>query len=258
MRITALFTAEAEAAAQRYGILVEGWRSLYQAALSQTDFGSEKQLRRVEADAYAMASRFLDTEHELAADHSEAIALEALRATLSDLQSRDAVALTVAASEHLTNAVQYVTREVTIQVERDIAFLKESLRRTYLQVTIAARAQGITQRAALAQHRIGNAAELHFFFHDRGNQKWPSRKFIRAVWRHHLVSLYNEVVLLTLADHGLSKAEIDNANQGSHSHGMVIAMFAGSALPTYAEIRNEIFHPNSDAILKMAAPDVHS
>ena len=120
---------------------------------------------------------------------------------------------------------------------------------TALQVTVASKSEGISLQTALAQYRIGNAAELHFFFHDRRNQKWPSRKFIRAVWRHHLLTAFNEVTLLTLAEHGVTTARIEHINPKADSNGLLVAMNSSTELPTYAEIRNEIFHPNSDAIL---------
>jgi hypothetical protein len=244
------FSAEAEAAADRYALLVEAWRSLYSGALDRNDFGSQRQMDDVTAQAYAIGHTFLEGEGAHIGTISERIALGALQSALDDLTSNDSAELTEAASEHLSDAESYVERELAIQVERDIAFLRQSLRRAYLQVSLAATAQGIPTRAALIQYRIGNASELHFFFHDRGNQKWPSRKFVRALWRHHLVTLWNEITLLTLADHGLGEAIVDHASPASHSHGMIVSMSAGSAHPTYSEIRNEIFHPNSDAILK--------
>lgn len=250
MRIVLRFSAEAEAAAQRYGLLVEGWRALYRSALEGTDFGTERQVRRVTEQAYAMARRFLETERELIAARSAEIASEATRTTLVSLASRDAPDFTDAVSDHLSAAERYLDHELSIQVERDIAFLVQSLRRTYLQVAIAARSTGMPPRAALIQYQVGNATELHFFFHDRQGQKWPSRKFVRAIWRHHLLSLYNEVVLLILADHGVTQAQVENINPTNFNHGMIIAMSSGSSLPTYSEIRNEVFHPNSDAILK--------
>lgn len=242
-------TSEAEAAAQRYGTLVESWRSLYQRALDAHDFGMPRVIARVEREAYELAHRFLADETAHIERATGQIALDAQGATFAELSVTDADEFTEAVSDHLSEAESYLNRELAIQIERDIAFLKLSLRRAMLQVSIAARAQRIATRTALIQYRIGNAQELHFFFHDRGNQKWPSRKFVRAVWRHHLLAVYNEVVLLTLSDHGLEEAEVRHLNPKSDVHLMRIAMGAGTSLPTYAEIRNEVFHPNADAIL---------
>ena len=252
MNVQQMMSAAAEAAAQRYGLLVEGWRALYQSALDRSDFGTPRQMLRITEEAYAMGHRFLDTERIEVQRATREIALEAHRATLAEIGAESADELADAASEHLSDAESYLTHEITIQIERDIAFLKQSLRKAYLQVAVASRAQGIAPKAALIQYRIGNAAELHFFFHNRGGQKWPSRKFIRGVWRHHLLAVYNEIVLMDLADHGFDRAEVRHLNPDAHSNGMQISMHTGSALPTYSEIRNEVFHPNSDAILGRA------
>jgi len=252
MKIQLLMTEEAELAALRYATLVEGWRALYARALDAADFGTPRQLRRVEEEAYAIARTFLEQEARAITEATTNIAYRAYRTTLEELSVETSDEIPEAVSEHLNAAESYLRHELSVQIERDIAFLKHSLRRTILQVNLAARSKGVPHRAALMEYRIGNAAELHFFFHDRGNQKWPSRKFVRAVWRHHLLAVYNEVVLMTLADHGLEKAQVSHLNPTSQYHGQVIAMSAGSSLPIYAEIRNEVFHPNSDAILRKA------
>ncbi|SER25995.1 hypothetical protein SAMN05216548_1149 [Faunimonas pinastri] len=251
--ITTRMTAESEAAAQRYELLIEAWRAIYQAAIASPDFGSARQLADVRAEAYDLARTFISTEAAMIDAHSVEIASEAHQTTLRELGAESASELTEAAGEHLIAAVSYLTHELSVQIERDVAHLVESLRKAVLQVTIAARSRRITMKAALLQYRIGNAADIQFFFHDRGNAKWPSRKFVRAVWRHHLLSLYNEIVLLTLADHGLDQAEVSHVDPNAQSHGMRIAMSSDSELPTYAEVRSGIFHPNADAILTRGA-----
>ncbi len=249
MNITQIMTAEAEAAAVRYGTVVDAWRMIYQREMDVSDFGSSRQMNRVVEQAYTIGRQFLDTETLEIEKSSESIVREALRATSADLATPFADEMSEAVSDHLRDAENYLQHELTVQIERDIAFLQQSLRKAALQVSIGARAQNVPIRVALMQYRIGNTSELHFFFHDRRNQKWPSRKFVRAVWRHHLLSLYNETVLMTLADYGQDMAIVIHANPDADSHGLVISMSSGTALPTYLEIRNEIFHPNSDAIV---------
>ena len=249
--ITQTISAAADSAANRYGMLVEAWRAAYSRALDQSHFGTPKQLRQILEQAYTVAGHFLDAERQDIADVSAKIALEAQTVTLAQLHAASASQLADAVSEHVSASNAYLEREVTIQIERDIAFLQMSVRRTYLNVSMSARAQNLEPRSALMQYRIGNASELNFFFHDRRNQKWPSRKFIRAVWRQHLLSIYNETVLLTLIEHGLDTALIEHADKKAPPHGMTISVNSDSELPTYAEIKDDLFHPNSDAFLTM-------
>jgi len=247
-------TPAAEAAAQRYGLLVEGWRSLFQMALSKAD-GPGRAIAEVKEQAYAMAWAYIDAEREEIRDQFAAVAYEAHQSAHDQIGSETPEALSDALTDLLSESEEYLATELIIQTERDIAFLVKSLRQTALQIQISARSQGIAPKAALIQHRIGNAAELHFFFHDRGGQKWPSRKFVRGVWRHSLLSIYNETVLLTLADHGFREAQVYHASKKADVHGMILAMHSGSEHPTYAEVRNEIFHPNADAVLGAVEED---
>lgn len=246
-------TADAEVASARYGLLVEGWRSLYAAALDQPTFGTQKQMDQVSAQAYGIARSYLAAEERSVEKVTSQYALNAQQSVQIDVQREASSELADAASEHLSANNEYLMHEISVQIERDIAFLKQSLRQAYLSVTMAARAGRIPVRTALAQYRIGNAAELHFFFHDRRNQRWPSTKFIRAVWRQNLIAIYNETVLLTLADHGLDTAQITHSDPKSPHHGTIISMDSNSALPTYAELKPVVFHPNSEAILGIAA-----
>lgn len=252
MSVTQQMTEMADAAGARYQVLLDSWRSIYQRQLN----GSQLDPRMIEAaslDARRIAVGFLNAEVERLTNDADGIASEAYTETLHELGVTETDELTEAVSELLNAIEQYIKREIHIQIERDIAFLEESLRRTLLQVSVAARAQGTTPRMALVQYQIGNAQEIAFFFHDRRGAKWPSRKFIRGVYRHGLLAIYNETVLLTLADHGETLAEVVHVDRHAASDGTIIAMASNSDHPTYSEIRNEVFHPNSDAILRKVA-----
>lgn len=252
--ITRQMSAAAEAAAQRYGTLVEGWRLLFARSFSEQDFGSARQIIRIKNSAYEMARAFLRTEVDLIETEFRQVALEAQGSTLSSLAIPLAQELTDDALELLAASAEYLQTELSVQIERDIAWLLQSVRSANLQVFISSSSRGISRQAAVMEYRIGNAAELQFFFHDRRNQKWPSRKFVRAVWRHSLLNLYNETVLLTLAEAGQGTAYIIHANPQSDNHGLQIALSSGTELPTYGEIRSEVFHPNSDAVLSWKMP----
>ena len=247
--ILTTMTAAADAAAQRYKDLIDAWRGLFMRALDASNFGSAATVRELVDQAYAMARAYQADEEDRLAHKTTEIALEAHRATLDALRSTDARELTDATDEHLSELERFIRSEIAIQIERDIAFLRQSYLRVVLQVKIAARSQRTTMRAALLQYRIGNAVELGFYFHDRRNQRWPSQKFIRAIWRQHLLCVYNETVLIDLAEHNQRVARIEHTDPNSDFHNMRVALSANTALPTYAEIRNEIFHPNSEALL---------
>lgn len=243
------FNLAADAAAARYGVLVDGWRGLYAQALNSPRFGTAQNLEALQNLAYEMGRRFLADEINQIAMAFAGIVREALRASFTQLSADAAQSEPEAVTDHSEALADYLRTELAIQIERDIAFLRQSLQRVQLQVAIAARSQGIQPRAALMAYRMTSGGELTFFFHDRRNQKWPSRRFVRTVWRHSLLTLYNETVLLVLAEHGDTIVMVEHINPDAEAHGMQIAMGSNSALPVYADIRNEIFHPNADAII---------
>lgn len=254
MNLPALFSLTAEAASERYGDLVETWRGIYQSTLYSEGSEKPRAVNRVVQQAMEVARSYLARERgELYSGFYEVV-LEARLATLGDLNSNARQELDHEMQTRLDETVEYVLHEITIQVERDIAMLGHALRSTVLNVQLAAQSRGLHYRSALIEYRIGNASELHFFFHDRRNQKWPSRKFVRSVVRHNLIAAYNETVLMTMATHGVGMAEVVHLDAKADVQGIEIALSSGSSLPTYAEIRNEIFHPNSDAWLRPKLP----
>lgn len=249
MMIQHEFSIAADAAAARYGTLVDGWRGLYAQTLNSPRFGTPRNLESLQNQAYELGRRFLEGEVRQIATAFAGIVREALRASFAQLSADAAQSEPEAVTDHSEAIADYLRTELAIQIERDIAFLRQSLQRVQLQVSLAARSQGIQPRAALLAYQMTSGGELTFFFHDRRNQKWPSRRFVRTLWRHNLLTLYNETVLLVLAEHGDTIALVEHANPDAEAHGMQIAMGSNSALPVYTDIRNEIFHPNSDAII---------
>lgn len=253
MTVSQILSATADAAAQRYGLLLDGWKNLYLRALDDSDFGTPKQLNRVTAQAYSMGSLFLNGEGSEMQDAFDDIAQRALTATRDELIVEDSETFPDAVDEHVSAFEAHLTTELSIQIERDIAHLKQTLQRTVLSVTLASRAQRLPVKTALLQHRIGGATEPKFGFSDRRGAKWPARRYIRTIWRHDLLALYNDVVLMTLADHGIDTAQIRHTDTTSAWHGMEVAMIANTELPTYADVRDEAFHPNSDAVIARVA-----
>jgi len=255
MSITQRLTSEAEIAGARYGLLVEAWRGIYHRALNDSRFGSAKLIAAVREQGYALARTYLDNEAVFIETAFAQIASDAHSDTTRALGVAVAPELTDDAETHLSAICEYLQSELSIQIERDIAFLIDTLRKTYLTIALSASSRRVSAKNALMEFRLGNAAELQFFFHDRRNQKWSSRKFVRSVWRHSLLAAYNEVALLTIADHAVDVAMVRHDDPSSQFHEMKIALYSGSAFPTYVEIRNEVFHPNANAIVVPLEPE---
>jgi hypothetical protein len=249
MIITQLMSEMADAAAQRYGMLIDGWKILYMRALDDPRFGAPVQLSEIVTDAYAMGRRYLATERAEIVDAMSDIASEAHTATETELSIEQSDELPEAISNHADEFIAHLLSALSIQIERDIATLKKTLQQTILGVTLAASAQRLPLRTALIQHRIAANTDIKFGFTDRRSAIWPARRYIRTVWRHDLIALYNDVVLMTLADAGVDTAHVRHADTTSALHGLEISIVDNTDLPTLADIRDEAFHPNAEAIL---------
>lgn len=244
---------------QRYLALIEQLRGLYHRSLMMKEFGTPALLGYIDREAEAAMLWFLREEAERINLDMQKIAEIARRATIEEIASIDASELTDAALEHLNASVDYLYSEIVAQVSRDIATLKRTLQRASLEVSVAARSRGLSHRSAVMEFIIGNKSDVEFAFHDRASRKWASSAFIRSVWRQTALSVYNEMVLFTLADHGLRIAQVESDTAGAAHHGMIVALSSNADMPTYSEIRDTIFHPNSNAYLKTAElADVHA
>lgn len=244
-----LMTSAADAAGARYQVLVDAWSAAYQSALALQTFGSARAIEDLGQEAYGLARTYLAAEERFIAQALADISSDALTDATADLGDTRTSELSEPASELVSATQGYLMREITIQIERDIAQLQHAMRQTALQVKLAAAAQGITPRAALFQLQIGSNTNPELHFRDRRAAKWPSRLFIRTTWRQSLLSVFNEVTLTVLADAGISFAEVRHTHGKAGVHGMQVSMGSNSALPAYGEIRNDIFHPNAEALL---------
>lgn len=244
--ITDQMTIAADAAASRYESTLTGFRMIFADFLNSSKFGSQKHLREQISQAYYVGRSYLDDEIDRIREETDRFAHVALDVTLEQLKRERSDTLPDALSEHLNDSDSYLERELSIQIERDIATLSNAMRRTMLGVSMAARAHRIPSQAALIQYRISNPPEISFYFRDQANRQWPSKRFVRSLWRQHLLGIYNETVLMTLADHGIDRARVVHPDKNDVPE---VSIAPNSALPTYTDVRNHLFHPNSNAIL---------
>ena len=239
----------ADSAGDRYGQLLDTLRGM-QMRLLEIHGARHSFVAALGEEAYAIARSYLENESAHISQAIEEIASDARTDAGQQLQYREALEETEALSELLSETERYLYNVIAIQIERDIATLREQGRQTLTQIRHSASLQNQSFRSALIQHRISNARETEFFFYARNAAKWPSRRYIRTSWRHTLLSVYNETIIALLVEHGETAARIDHPDASYHAQGRVISLIDGAALPTYLEVRNELFHPNSDAILR--------
>jgi hypothetical protein len=241
------FNQQSDAAAGRYLTVIQGFRGAYGQAFTGP-LMKPSAIDSLSGGLYGIARIYLPNEQGEIARASEWAAFKAQENAFNDLGVSTAFyGYDDDTSELLSASQQHLSDEIAVQLERDIAFTKQSLRRARLQVGIAARTQGIDQQTAKVQHLIDGRNELKFQFTDRGGRRWPSHKFIRQAWRHHLLTTYNDAYMATAAEYGVSQFEID------HPSGARFSTLPGGALPSYDEVKDQIFHPNSVTLVRVVS-----
>lgn len=254
--ISNLLSHHANEAAARYGRLIDSWQSHFNTSLNDDDFGTSTHVARFIERVVGEAHLFMEDEALIAKSVFTEIAKEAHHATLRDLSITPPDELPERVSDLMSASFDYYLAQLSAQLMRDVATIRNAAQRVALETFASSRSRGISQRSAMIEYRIGSHAVLEFFFHDRAGRKWSSRKLVRSIYRHTLLSTYNESVMLTLVDNNLRRARVVHEDVNAQFHNMIISFGANSEAPIYSEIRDTVFHPNSNAILAMESSDV--
>ncbi|SCW95645.1 hypothetical protein [Ancylobacter rudongensis] len=245
---------EAERAAERYALVTKEWQRLYDEALGADDFGSAALTARIMAAAYQVSLRHIADEDAHIEGALSAIAQSARETTLSQIASIEASDLSDDALEHLAQSQSYLINEIAAQMQRDLATLRQKLQAAALAVRASVRTRRMNERMAMLDYRMSSFGKLEFTFYDRRSYRWISRKFVRTVWRHTLLAAYNEMVLMTAADHGHAEIAVVTESEGVlQTQGQV--SLRDDALG-YAAACEHFFHPNSTCFLSMEAGHV--
>lgn len=247
---------QADSAALRYDLFTGVLKGMFHQALNSADFGKPGHPARLVSAAYVQADDYVANAREDAGAFITVVAKEAHAATIAQLRSNDSAELSPPALEHLLVTQSYLIDELIAQIHRDVASVRKSMQRMVLDVSSTARSRRIPVRTAMIEHLVANPDVVEFSFLDRASRRWNSTKFVRQLWRHTLLTVYNEVVLLTLADHGLERAQLRYEHAGEEMLGEPLSIGPSLDLSSYAEVRDTRFHPNANAWLAMEVDHV--
>ncbi len=241
--------AAADLAAQRYLTTAGAFRGAFDSIVGSTSLSalSRTNLRLA---LYDIARTYTESEAVLIADETERVASQSVADARKALGVvTDAPALSDALTEHLSGSGEHLRTEIAIQLERDIVTVEQRLQNMALRARLLRNATGISESAAAIKVRIGEKEDLKFFFRDRAGRRLPTQKYIRMLWRHHLLTTYNEVYLHEMAERGAETAYVVHIDPRHRWHGRKISLAADSDEPGYHDIADEVFHPNSEAIV---------
>lgn len=244
------FTARATRAVDRYQGFLTTLR--VQADMAFRRGATSEELRNEALSVALDAARsFVSFEHANLNDDSFQIAIAAHDAAQRDL----AVSGTPIADrfgEFVYSAAGYVARIVAAQTERDVMAMASHMRAAAQRVDLYARSGRHTLSSAAAAVLLEDAQAPAFKFIDRAGRQFKSTKHMRDLYRQHLLHLYNEVYMDVIAEHGIDTVQVSHLDPQAKWHGASIAIVSTeSSTPLYYDIRDEVFHPSSDAILTL-------
>lgn len=243
------YTQAAEDASQRYLNVLAALRSLLFASLAQPY--SQAGVANLRAGANGVARTFLKTEVALIEDEMRRTAQDALGRAQSDLSVSPVSDIPEALDAFLEQSERFLEMEVTAQLTRDVEALVQRYREYAIETQLTA--MSVRGRVGAAQVGAVDRERVRFYFRDRGGRLYPSQKFIRTVWRKALVSLGAEFYLLEAVSRGATSAIVVHPDPKHRFNGFEVSTNALSGQPSFIDVRDEIFHPQSEAVLKAVA-----
>ncbi len=243
-------TATAEQAAQRYSLCLGAFQAIRQNLSGARSPASQATRDKALRQGYEAAQVYLTDEVTNLQREMEGQALVA--ATLT--QERVGATSEIPWDDvrvHVGGLSSELERDIRTQLERDVATIGISLREIGLRAKLVtgATAHETTENQALLKIRAGQK-DAPFVFRDRAGRQWASSKYIRTVWRKALVLAWNETALLTMAANGVERATIHHTDANYAAYGMKITLSEDDTLPSWEDVRDDIFHPNTHAWLE--------
>jgi len=244
----ALATELAGAAVDRYAGFLTDIRNQVEIALYRGTYGSPI---REEAffSAKEAARRYVSLEQAHLNDESAEIARKALKQVNEDLGVQTE-GLHDRFADFIYSAASYTATNIAAQAERDVMTVARQMRTDAQRVDLYVRSGRYSQATAVAAVMLENRQSPAFQFVDRIGRRFKSTKHIRDTYRHHALTTYNEVYMDLVAEHGHDVVYVDHPDPDYRMIGQALALVdVQDATPLYYDMREEIFHPSSNATL---------
>lgn len=249
MRAVNFFTERATAAGERHLRLVTAFQGAYAETIAAPDRLSERAAGFLAARLFDLASLHNEDEAEtLGADIAQS-AGNARRDARAHLGITTADERADALDNDILALREHVGTELQLQIRRDIEQVMRKHREFRLKVSLQRHATGMDERAAEMAVLYADRWK-RLTFADRAGRRWPSQRFVRTAWRQALVDAYLGAYLRAAAEHGEDHVLVFHPDR-NHAHAFArIPLDDGGA--RLDEIRETVFHPNSEALPRVA------
>ncbi|MCG5512855.1 hypothetical protein [Ectothiorhodospira shaposhnikovii] len=152
------------------------------------------------------------------------------------------------ASQHAASLLKESWASLQAQIERDVLAAERQVRHMAMRVRMLADNQGWSLSASAIAVREQTQGDPRFRFVDRSGRAWGSQRYVRTLLRALLFELHNECTMILLADMGFDSAVV-RYPEPHRFDGIIISLIGHDGLPTYDQLRDDVFHPNSPALI---------
>lgn len=245
--IHAFLDEEATRAGDRYVAFLLSLRAVLNASLAvrPEDNRAFDAIRRGAAE---VAEVFLENEAERFANAMETAQERAVEQARSDVLS-DAPTKEIALQDYGDELLAWYASELRAQIERDVNVLIQKRRELVLAAQTTARSRGKDLNHAYLQVIASGRESVSFYFTDRSGRKYPSQKYVRQLTRHALLTFAVESYVLEAASFGVERVYVTHPDNNNSYSGETVTLVGEPNVLSLADIREEVFHPNSNAFL---------
>jgi hypothetical protein len=187
-------------------------------------------------------------------DDAQKIAIAAHERALSDLGARSET-IADRFAEFIFSAALYSARLIAAQAERDVMNLSQHVSTNSMRVDLYVRSGRHTPSSAAAAVMLEDSEAPAFNFIDRVGRRYKSTKHIRDIYRASLLNIYNEVYMDVAVSAGHDSIFVQHPDPSFKWHGAELLVVSGAeGLPLYYDVKDEIFHPSSNATVTIVNP----
>ena len=250
--IAALLDEGATKAGDRYVNFLLSLRSVLNSSL-KVRAEDARAFAAIRSGAYEVAQVFLDAELE----HLE-VALEDARERALEL-ARDEVlsddpTTEIAVTDYLEELLTWFRMELRSQIERDVNVLIAKRRELALAAATSAWSRGRDVQAAFENLIASGREKVDFYFTDRSGRRYPAQKFYRQLFRHAALTFAVETFVMEVAAFGVDTVFVAHPDHNNSFHGEAVSLVGDANVLSLADIRDDVFHPNSNAFLTTIKP----
>jgi len=246
--ISTFLDDRSERAGERYVAFLLSLRGVLGASLS-TRPDDHRVFEQIRSGAYEVASTFIDSEEDRFASDLED-AQERARTLVQEHAVGGPLKSVTDLLDFSDELATWFRQELRAQIERDVNVLVQKRRELVLQASMNAKSSRVDLMTAyLDLIRMGRQ-KVDFFFTDRAGRRYPSQRFARQLFRQGLLTFALESYAIEGVALGVELVEVETSDPKNSFSGRILALAEHADFQTLSEVRDEIFHPNSNSFIR--------